>query len=228
MEDAKLLDRIECLAARLVDQNSMFRDRTDHVLLDQITHELSGSEPVEVRRRNSRGVSILSKEFGLHSFVIVARVVDRICASHGCSVGTLSGAPQPYGRRETLPNGTVEGIDQVPGGLKGRGRLREPGRSKHRRPSAEEHSEAPGPKPPEGFRFPSHYLHLPSDNSRKSRNGKSTNSEWLNRQVSPNNPSRESESDDTPTVPAGVLEGIEDVLEGRTADGRELDEALDL
>jgi len=46
--------------------------------------------------------------------------------------------------------------------------------------------------------------------------------------MSANNSSRESESDDTTTVPAGVLEGIEDVLEVRTADGRKLDEALDL
>ena len=37
----------------------------------------------------------------------------------------------------------------------------------------------------------------------------------------------EDESDDEPMVPAGVLEGIEDLAEGRTADGNELDELLD-
>jgi hypothetical protein len=39
--------------------------------------------------------------------------------------------------------------------------------------------------------------------------------------------SDEDESDEEPMVPAGVLEGIEDVAEGRTADGDDLDEALD-
>jgi hypothetical protein len=34
-------------------------------------------------------------------------------------------------------------------------------------------------------------------------------------------------SDEEPMVPAGVLEGIEDIAEGRTADGDDLDEALD-
>ncbi|MCU4799808.1 hypothetical protein OB920_05445 [Halobacteria archaeon HArc-gm2] len=40
--------------------------------------------------------------------------------------------------------------------------------------------------------------------------------------------SDENESEEDPTVPAGVLEGIEDIAEGRTADGDDLDEALDL
>lgn len=37
----------------------------------------------------------------------------------------------------------------------------------------------------------------------------------------------ESEEEE-PTVPSDVLDGIEDVAEGRTADGEDLDEALDL
>ena len=40
--------------------------------------------------------------------------------------------------------------------------------------------------------------------------------------------SDEDEAEEEPTVPAGVLEGIEDIAEGRTADGDDLDEALDL
>ncbi|ACV11865.1 hypothetical protein Huta_1692 [Halorhabdus utahensis DSM 12940] len=40
--------------------------------------------------------------------------------------------------------------------------------------------------------------------------------------------SDEDESEEEPTVPADVLEGIEDIAEGRTADGDDLDEALDL
>jgi|GEM_PF-3596342 len=40
--------------------------------------------------------------------------------------------------------------------------------------------------------------------------------------------SDENETEEDPTVPAGVLEGIEDIAEGRTADGDDLDEALDL
>jgi hypothetical protein len=39
--------------------------------------------------------------------------------------------------------------------------------------------------------------------------------------------SDEDESDEEPMVSAGVLEGIEDVAEGRTADGDDLNEALD-
>jgi hypothetical protein len=39
--------------------------------------------------------------------------------------------------------------------------------------------------------------------------------------------SDEDESDEESMVPAGVLEGIEDIAEGRTADGDDLDEALD-
>lgn len=35
-------------------------------------------------------------------------------------------------------------------------------------------------------------------------------------------------TEEEPTVPAGVLEGIEDIEEGKTADGTDLDEALDL
>jgi hypothetical protein len=38
----------------------------------------------------------------------------------------------------------------------------------------------------------------------------------------------EENTDEEPTVPAGVIEGIEDIEEGRTADGDDLDEALDL
>lgn len=40
--------------------------------------------------------------------------------------------------------------------------------------------------------------------------------------------SDEDETEEEPTVPAGVLEGIKDIAEGRTADGDDLDEALDL
>ena len=40
--------------------------------------------------------------------------------------------------------------------------------------------------------------------------------------------SDEDEAEEEPTVPAGVLEGIEDIAESRTADGDDLDEALDL
>jgi hypothetical protein len=39
--------------------------------------------------------------------------------------------------------------------------------------------------------------------------------------------SDEDESDGEPLVPAGVLEVIEDIAGGRTADGDNLDEALD-
>ena len=39
--------------------------------------------------------------------------------------------------------------------------------------------------------------------------------------------SDEEESDEEPIVLAGVVEGIEDIAEGRTADGDDLDEALD-
>jgi hypothetical protein len=46
--------------------------------------------------------------------------------------------------------------------------------------------------------------------------------------VPSNNPSDGRESDEAPTVLAGVLEGIEDVIEGRTADEEDLDEALGL
>lgn len=44
---------------------------------------------------------------------------------------------------------------------------------------------------------------------------------------SPRSDDDDSEENES-TVPAGVLEGIEDVAEGRTADGDDLDEALDL
>jgi hypothetical protein len=40
--------------------------------------------------------------------------------------------------------------------------------------------------------------------------------------------SDENKSEEEPAVPAGVLEGIEDIAEGQTADGDDLDEALDL
>lgn len=40
--------------------------------------------------------------------------------------------------------------------------------------------------------------------------------------------SDDDESEEEPMVPPGVLEGIEDIVEGRTADGDELDDALDL
>lgn len=40
--------------------------------------------------------------------------------------------------------------------------------------------------------------------------------------------SEEEDTDEDPEVPAGVIEGIEDVGAGRTADGDDLDEALDL
>jgi hypothetical protein len=40
--------------------------------------------------------------------------------------------------------------------------------------------------------------------------------------------SDENESEEEPAVPGGVLEGIEDIAEGQTADGDDLDEALDL
>jgi hypothetical protein len=40
--------------------------------------------------------------------------------------------------------------------------------------------------------------------------------------------SEEEDTDEEPTVPADVLEGIEDIEEGRTADSDDLDEALDL
>jgi len=43
-----------------------------------------------------------------------------------------------------------------------------------------------------------------------------------------NNPSDGRDSGDAPTVPAGVPEGVKDVLYGRTADGEDLDEALGL
>ena len=36
------------------------------------------------------------------------------------------------------------------------------------------------------------------------------------------------DEEDAPEVPEGVLEGIADISEGRTADGEDLDEALDL
>jgi hypothetical protein len=39
--------------------------------------------------------------------------------------------------------------------------------------------------------------------------------------------SDEDESDEEPMVPVGVLNGIEDIAEGRTADGDDFDEALD-
>lgn len=38
----------------------------------------------------------------------------------------------------------------------------------------------------------------------------------------------EEETEDEPSVPAGVIEGIEDIAAGRTADGDDLDDALDL
>jgi hypothetical protein len=40
--------------------------------------------------------------------------------------------------------------------------------------------------------------------------------------------SDEDESKEEPAVPAAVLEGVEDIAEGRTTDGDDLDEALDL
>ena len=40
--------------------------------------------------------------------------------------------------------------------------------------------------------------------------------------------SEEEDTDEDPEIPAGVIEGIEDVGAGRTADGDDLDEALDL
>ena len=39
--------------------------------------------------------------------------------------------------------------------------------------------------------------------------------------------SEEDESHEEPMVPAGVLEGIKDIADGRTADGDDLDEAFD-
>ena len=35
-------------------------------------------------------------------------------------------------------------------------------------------------------------------------------------------------TEEEPTVPAGVLEGIEDITAGRTADGEDIDDALDI
>jgi len=35
------------------------------------------------------------------------------------------------------------------------------------------------------------------------------------------------DEEDTPEVPEGVIQGIADISEGRTADGENLDEALD-
>lgn len=40
--------------------------------------------------------------------------------------------------------------------------------------------------------------------------------------------SDEDETEEKPMVPVEVLEGIEDIAEGRTADGDDLDEALGL
>jgi hypothetical protein len=40
--------------------------------------------------------------------------------------------------------------------------------------------------------------------------------------------SEEEDTDEEPTVPAGVIEGIEDLEEGRTADDDDLDDAVDL
>jgi hypothetical protein len=40
--------------------------------------------------------------------------------------------------------------------------------------------------------------------------------------------SDDEESDEESTVPEDVLEGIEDIANGRTADGKDLDEALGL
>lgn len=40
--------------------------------------------------------------------------------------------------------------------------------------------------------------------------------------------SEEEDTDEEPSVPAGVIDGIDDVEAGRTADGDDLDDALDL
>jgi len=46
--------------------------------------------------------------------------------------------------------------------------------------------------------------------------------------MTPTPPSDEDESEKETTVPAEVIEGIEDIIAGRTADGSDLDDALDL
>lgn len=44
----------------------------------------------------------------------------------------------------------------------------------------------------------------------------------------PSAPRSDDESEDESMVPPGVLKGIADIAEGRTADGDDLDDALDL
>ncbi len=103
MKDSELSNRVERLATRFVNEDSLLGDRRHDTVVDEVTHELSCGRLVDVRRRHSGCIPILCEEFGFMPLVIGCRVVEYVWIGHMNSrSGTLAGAPRAFRRRQTL------------------------------------------------------------------------------------------------------------------------------
>lgn len=92
MEDGQLRRRVERGAARLVNQNLVFGNRSDDVRVDEVADQALGRRVVDVRRVNPGGVAVLGEQCFLELCVVGTRVVVRTGTKHGESRRTLSRA----------------------------------------------------------------------------------------------------------------------------------------
>ncbi len=83
MEDGQLCRRVERRTARLVNQNLVFRNRSDDVRVDEVVDQALGRRVVDVCRVAAGGVAVLGEQFFLELFVVATRVVVRIGTRYG-------------------------------------------------------------------------------------------------------------------------------------------------
>lgn len=91
-----------------MNEDSLLGDRRHDTLVDEGSDELSRRRLVDIRRRHSDCIPILSEQFGFESLVIGCRSTVCLWTKHGISQsGTHDGAPHTIRRRQspsTLPN----------------------------------------------------------------------------------------------------------------------------
>ena len=83
MEDGQLCRRVERRTARFVNQNVVFRNRSDDGRVDEIVDHAAGHRVVDVRRVDPGGVAVLGEQLFLELFVVGTRVVVRIGIRYG-------------------------------------------------------------------------------------------------------------------------------------------------
>jgi len=97
MEDGQLCRRVERGAARLVNQNVVFRNRSDDGRVDEVVDQALGRRVADVRRVDADGVAVLGE------LCFLVRVRD----SRLCDAGHL--ADVVHQPRETVaPAGPID------------------------------------------------------------------------------------------------------------------------